>query len=92
MLEFGVIKESGPDILAAVSAKVEYLLNNRPEELFQLLYRLDVNEEIAKKALGSNEPVQKLSRAIIEREILRQKIRQKYSRTKPADDSGSLST
>lgn len=83
---------SQPDALATAAQIPDwlingllYLLENRFQDLLQLLYRRDVNEDKVKEIFAgrsSDDIAKDLAKLIIERELLRQKIRKQYSQGK----------
>lgn len=68
------------ELVKLLATRVEELLRIEPEKLLQLLYRLDVSEEKAKRALASKNPSVALAKEIIARELLRQEMRRRYSK------------
>ncbi|TXC78918.1 hypothetical protein [Luteibaculum oceani] len=57
---------------------VDAMLEERPGELFQALYKVDLPDHITQKALKSDEPATDLSLYIIYRVYLKVKLRQEY--------------
>jgi len=73
------------DALEAMSIEVETMLSNSPDLLFSYLYRLDVDENKIKQAMSpftEEFPNIGLARLIIDRQLLRIKTQQEYSRKK----------
>lgn len=71
------------DALASMSSEVEIMLSQNPDLLFSYLYRLDVDEDKIKKAISpytEEFPSIGLARLIIDRQLLRIKTQQEYSR------------
>ena len=85
--EFGLstpndLNSSRDDLIATLSKAIGHLLQTQPERLFQILYRLDVNESIVKKTFqekAGEELCLTLAQKMVERQIQRIQIRQKYS-------------
>jgi len=92
--EFGLatpndLNSSLDSLVAALSKAIAQLLQSQPERLFQILYRLDVNESIVKAAFQEKtgeELCLTLAQKMVERQIQRIHIRQKYS-GKSSEDS-----
>ncbi len=83
------LNNSLDDLIASLSKAIGQLLQTQPERLFQILYRLDVNESIVKTAFkekAGEELCLTLAQKMVERQILRIQIRQKYS-GKSSEDS-----
>lgn len=60
---------------------VVYLLLNHMEQLLQILYRVDVKEQLTKEAFAQNDPQKiapELARLLIERELKKAETRLKY--------------
>lgn len=60
---------------------VVYLLMNHMEQLLQILYRVDVKEELTKAAFAKTNPKEiapELARLLIERELKKAETRLKY--------------
>lgn len=60
---------------------VVYLLLHHMEQLLQILYRVDVNEQLTKAAFAQNDPQKiapELARLLIERELKKAETRLKY--------------
>ncbi len=71
------------DAMESMAHEVEIMLSQSPDLLFSYLYRLDVDEERIKKAmspLSEELPSLGLARLIIDRQLLRIKTQQEYSR------------
>ncbi len=67
---------------ALVAGKLLEMLRKSPDKVFQLLYRLDVNEEKARlvfKRMNDEDIAEGLSELIIAREKQKIEIRKKYS-------------
>jgi hypothetical protein len=92
--EFGLstpndLNSSLDALIATLSKAIAPLLQTQPERLFQILYRLDVNESIVKtifKEKAGEELCSTLAQKMVERQIQRIQIRQKYS-GKSSEDS-----
>ncbi|MBO9699189.1 MAG: hypothetical protein J7604_03210 [Sporocytophaga sp.] len=92
--EFGLstpndLNSSVDDLISALGRAIAQLLQSQPEKLFQILYRLDVNENIVKTAFkekAGEELCLTLAQKMVERQIQRIQIRQKYS-GKSSEDS-----
>lgn len=92
--EFGLatpsdLNNSLDGLIASLSKAIAKLLQTQPERLFQILYRLDVNENIVKAAFqekAGEELCLTLAQKMVERQIQRIQIRQKYS-GKSSEDS-----
>lgn len=92
--EFGLstpndLNNSLDALIATLSKAIGHLLQSQPERLFQILYRLDVNESIVKKTFqekAGEELCSTLAQKMVERQIQRIRIRQKYS-GKSSEDS-----
>ncbi|WP_028981992.1 hypothetical protein [Sporocytophaga myxococcoides] len=92
--EFGLstpndLNSSLDALIAILSKAIAQLLQSQPEKLFQILYRLDVNENIVKAAFkekAGEELCFTLAQKMVERQIQRIQIRQKYS-GKSSEDS-----
>ena len=63
---------------AWLASQVHRLLTEDPERLINLLYRLDVSEEIADAAMESDAPAQALASAFVDRELKRLEFRRRY--------------
>ena len=73
---------SEEELIEMLSIKLKYLIDNRMEYLFQILYRLDVNESKVNAALSliHDEPAHiVLAKLIIERQKKKAETRIKYS-------------
>jgi len=89
MLDEGLISifsefNDNPDeavLLAAITKRVEELMEHDIELLFSYLYRLDVKEEDIHFVMNVQKEVpviQALAKLIFDRQIMRHKLRQKY--------------
>lgn len=66
-----------------LSEKIKYLIEKDFERLLQILYRIDVDEEKAKKCLSENPPSQAhfvLADLIIERQMQKIKTREQFGK------------
>jgi len=85
--EYGLALPEEPNcstdaLVLMLSKAIAQLLQTQPERLFQILYRLDVNENSVKAAFQQKtgeELCLTLAQKMIERQIQRIQIRQKYS-------------
>jgi len=76
------------ELLMHLGDRVAELLENRPEYFFNLLYRLDVNEQKVQQVLTTEteQPVNiAIARLILDREKVRLETRLKYSSKQPDD-------
>ena len=76
--------------------KIRQMLDQEPDLLWSTLYRMDVEEEKIKKVMSSGQkiPVETgLADLILERQKLRNEMREKYSspKTSPGNDEKSIS-
>jgi hypothetical protein len=76
---------SDEDLLKTLSIFIEQLLNSNPERLWQIFYRLDIDEQKVKQALADRQQHLnfnigiELAKLVIEREKLRLYYRNLYS-------------
>lgn len=76
---------SEEELLTILSTHIDYMLDNRAEQLFSLLYRMDVKEALVREALAPYAPEPAnvgLARLVIERQ--KQRLFTK-STIRPAD-------
>jgi hypothetical protein len=77
--------QSDEELLETLSAFIEQLLKSNPERLWQIFYRLDINEQKVKQALVNQQQHMnfnigiELAKLVIEREKLRLFYRNLYS-------------
>ncbi len=76
---------SREQIIAAISLHIAGLVNNHPEQLFSLLYRLDVSEKkvalLIEREKDTGNIAQKIAALIYERQLEKYILRKKF--TKP---------
>ncbi len=80
---------SEEELIEMLAIKLRHLIDNRMEYLFQILYRLDVNEAKVNDALSltHNEPAHiTLAKLIVERQKKKAETRIKYSSPDLDDD------
>lgn len=74
-------------ILAALTQRVEQLIAGNPDQLFSMLYRLDISEEKIKAAMAFDyEVAKKIAVLIYERQLEKIVSRNHFRSTKPDDD------
>ena len=74
-------------ILAALTQRVEQLIAGNPDQLFSMLYRLDISEEKIKTAMAFDyEVAKKIAVLIYERQLEKIVSRNQFRSTKPDDD------
>lgn len=79
-----VIKEK---ILAALAIRIEQMLRGNPDQLFSMLYRLDIAEKQIKQAMQDTETLPiKIAALIYERQLEKINSRKQYKKDKPGDD------
>lgn len=69
-------------LLAWLTPRIQYLLDHAFEKLLQLMYRIDIAETHFQQALGHPNPdeiASSIARLVIERQLYKVKIREKYS-------------
>lgn len=60
---------------------VDAMLEERPGQLFQALYKVDLPDHVTQKVLKGTKPAEELSQYIIYRIYLKVKLRQQYGAT-----------
>ena len=74
-------------IIAAIAVRMEQLIAGNPDQLFSMLYRLDISEKRIKEAMASNEAIaHQLAILIYERQLEKIAARQRFKSRKPDDD------
>jgi hypothetical protein len=68
-----------PELLNRLAARLGQLLQEAPEILYQLLYRLDVPEHQIAEALQAEQPAHALARYVLDRELQKTLHRQQSS-------------
>ena len=61
-----------------LTQEIMILMERDFQKLLQILYRIDVNEQKAKKAFSATNPASALAELIIERELQKVESRKKY--------------
>ena len=61
-----------------LTQEIMMLMDHDFKKLLQILYRIDVNEQKAKKAFSATNPTSALAELIIERELQKVESRKKY--------------
>lgn len=78
---------SKQQILAALSSRISQLLAGNPDQLFSLLYRLDISEKRIKTAMKSDDDVAPhLAALVYERQLEKTASRKRFKQEKPDDD------
>ena len=70
------------DLIQWLTPYIQRLLNHHFEKLLQLLYRIDVSEDLFKEAIGqsnSDAIAASIARLVVDRQIQKVQIRVKYS-------------
>lgn len=70
-------------LLGWLTPIIQYLLDHAFEKLLQLMYRIDIAETRFQQALGHPNPdeiASSIARLVIERQLYKVKIREKYSK------------
>lgn len=75
-------------ILAALASRISQLLEGNPDQLFSLLYRLDVSEKKMKEALNEGDEIPlRLAQLVYERQLEKSAWRKHFKpEEKPDDD------
>lgn len=74
-------------ILAALTWRVEQLIAGNPDQLFSMLYRLDISERRIKEAMATEQDVSKKIAALIyERQLEKIISRAHFRSDRPEDD------
>lgn len=74
-------------IIAALTWRVEQLLAGNPDQLFSMLYRLDISERRIKEAMATEQEVtKKIAVLIYERQLEKIICRQHFKSDTPDDD------
>lgn len=74
-------------IIAALTWRVEQLIAGNPDQLFSMLYRLDISERKIKEAMTTdNEVTKKIAVLIYERQLEKIISRQQFKSDHPEDD------
>lgn len=61
-----------------LTQEIIILMDRDFQKLLQILYRIDVNEQKAKKALSATDPASSIAELIIQRELQKVESRKKY--------------
>lgn len=78
---------SREQILVALAAKIEQLISGNPDQLFSLLYRLDISEQKIKQAMNTPGPVSyKIAILIYERQLEKIISRKRFGSERPDED------
>jgi len=74
-------------IIEALSWRVDQLIAGNPDQLFSMLYRLDISERRIKEAMASEEEVtKKIAALIYERQLEKIISRQHFRSSGPPED------
>lgn len=74
-------------ILAALSERINQLMTGNPDQLFSMLYRLDISERKIKLVLQQQENISlHLAQLIYERQLEKAASRKHFGRQMPDDD------
>ncbi len=88
--QLGLVREdlvSEEKILAALCRRLEYMMEYAPEQLFSLLYRLDISERKLKQAMEQEtDIVAKIALLIYERQVEKSASRKAHKSTPPDPD------
>lgn len=81
----GLVPEA--KLLAALAWRVSQLINGNPDQLFSMLYRLDISERKIKEAMAQEGDVsKKIAVLIYERQLEKIISRQRFRSDHPEDD------
>lgn len=88
--EFGLATEnlvSPEQIIAALAWRIDQLIVANPDQLFSMLYRLDISERKIKEAMATDEDVtKKIAVLIYERQLEKIISRRHFRSASPEDD------
>ncbi len=74
-------------IIEALTLRVEELIAGNPDQLFSMLYRLDISEKRIKAAMAQDQEVtKKIAVLIYERQLEKIISRNQFRSTRPDDD------
>ncbi len=74
-------------IIAALTWRIDQLIAANPDQLFSMLYRLDISERKIKEAMAGDEDVtKKIAVLIYERQLEKIISRQQFKSDHPEDD------
>jgi hypothetical protein len=74
-------------ILAALTSKIRQLIDGNPDQLFSLLYRLDVSEQKIKEALNEGDEIPlRLANLVYERQLEKAGWRKRFKEQQKPDD------
>jgi hypothetical protein len=78
---------SKEQIIGALALKIERLIAGNPDQLFSLLYRLDISEHKIKQAMNANGPVAlKIAELVYERQLEKIISRRRFGQERPDGD------
>lgn len=84
----GAVSED--ELLAALEARLDVLMQTEPMRLLQILYRMDVNESAAEAAMCDANPAALLARLILHRIRLKAATRAAFRPLPATDDDADL--
>ena len=67
------------ELYSAVKSWVDYCLEKNPDRFFSSLYRVDIPENFSSHLLKEENGIENISKAILVRELLKVRLRKKYS-------------
>lgn len=74
-------------IIAALTWRIDQLIAGNPDQLFSMLYRLDISERKIKEAIATDEDVtKKIAVLIYERQLEKIISRRQFKSSQPEDD------
>lgn len=74
------------ELLQLLAQKIVQLIERSPEEFFQLMYRLDIEEHKLNRALHEQDIAQNIAKIIYDRQLMKMHTRQLYKQANTEED------
>lgn len=87
--EWGIVAPdvvSEEELLQLLAQKIVALIERSPEEFFQLMYRLDIEEQKLNRALHEQDIAQNIAKIIYDRQLMKMRTRQLYKQAGTEED------
>lgn len=88
--EWGIVTQdmvSEEELLQLLAQKIVALIERNPEEFFQLMYRLDIEEQKLNRALHEQDIAQNIAKIIYDRQLMKMRTRQLFKQASTEEDS-----
>ncbi len=78
---------SEEELLQLLANKIVDIIERSPEEFFQLMYRLDIEEQKLHRALHETDIAQNIAKIIYDRQLMKMRTRKLFKQANTEEDS-----